>query len=168
MKKYFILSVFLFLGTCLFAQKLTYTERDQFPDAIAYNDYIVDMMDIIEEGWTLAIEEETSYRALEYADSLKTRSERIIASLKKLQGYDGETKFKQAALDYAIHMNNISKKELPDFIRLIRIGELTESKRKEAKLLLPILDTKREKLFALIEKAQNAFAKKYHFKPVSK
>jgi hypothetical protein len=168
LKGYFTLSVFLFLAAYSSAQKLTYVEKDSFPDAIAYNDYIVDMMDIIDEGWTLAIEEEASYRALEYADSLKTRSGRIIASLQKLKGYEGETKFRQAALDYAIHMNTISKKELPDFIRLIRIGELTESKRKEATALLPILDNKREKLFALIEKAQAAFAKKYHFKPVSK
>lgn len=141
-----------------------YGERTSCINAIEYNDYIVSLVVLIDATWNKAMDETDLKKALTASNEMKNISGAVIKSLKKLEGYDGETDFKLAASNYATHMNNISKKELPKFLKLIRAkDEIILANAKQAQTLSPILDDKRESLFSLIQSTQNAFALKHDF-----
>jgi hypothetical protein len=143
------------------AQNSYYIEKTSLPYAADYNDYIVDMIDLVDQQWTLAIEDSVMESALASSKLMNDISGYILKTLAKLEGFNGDVDFKKSAINYITHMNKISKKELPEFIKIIRKpGSLTVAGEKRAEALIPILDDKREILFKGVEVAQNAFAKK--------
>lgn len=140
-----------------------YEERSNFTEPSDYHNYIVDMVDIIDHYWTLAIEAEMKETALAYTDTLRMRTDKILGSLKKLGPFKGYDTMRMRATDYAVHMNNISKKELVEFINIIRAEEMNTQSEKRAESLIPILDDKREALFARIEEEQKVMGQKFGF-----
>ena len=137
-------------------------KRLKFTDAVKYNDYIVDIIDGVDEAWTTSIEEEDKQKALAWSDSLANRSKTGLAKLNNLQPFKKDSTFRDAGIKYITHMNNVANKELKEFINIIRADEMTVESEKRAEELIPILDDQREKLFDETEKVQNAFADKFH------
>jgi hypothetical protein len=141
-----------------------YVEKKSCTTAIEYNDYLVDMMNMVDQVWTKSLEQADLKSSMTVNNELKTLSGKMLVSLKKLEGFGGETAFKNAAVTYITHMNNVSKKELPAFLKLIRAkGGLTTENEKKAEAYIPILDGKRERLFAEFENIQDAFATQHGF-----
>lgn len=151
------LAVVTFLVSCGAKDK-----RLKFTDAVKYNDYIVDIIDDVDEAWTTAIEEEDQQRALAWSDTLANRSKNGLAKLNNLQPFKKDSTFRDAGVKYLTHMNNIGNKELKEFINIIRAEEMTIEGEQRAEALIPALDDERERLFSATEAAQNAFAAKFN------
>lgn len=151
------LAVVTFLVSCGAKDK-----RLKFTDAVKYNDYIVDIIDDVDEAWTTAIEEEDQQRALAWSDTLANRSKNGLAKLNNLQPFKKDSTFRDAGVKYLTHMNNIGNKELKEFINIIRAEEMTIEGEQRAEALIPMLDDEREKLFSATEAAQTAFAAKFN------
>jgi hypothetical protein len=151
------LAVVTFLVSCGAKDK-----RLKFTDAVKYNDYIVDVIDDVDEAWTSAIEEEDQKQALAWSDTLANRSKNGLAKLNNLQPFKKDSAFRDAGIKYLTHMNNISNKELKEFINIIRAEEMTIEGEQRAEALIPMLDDEREKLFAATETAQSSFATKFN------
>ncbi len=165
MKKIIVLTI-AFIATQLVsnAQNNTYTEKTSCSTPIEYNDYLVDMINLLDKVWTRALEEKELSAAMKVNTELKTLSGKMQKSLKKLQGFGGESAFKTAAINYVNHMNSVSKKELPAFLKILRTkGDFTTAMEKKAESYIPVLDGRREKLFAEFEAVQEKFAKEYGF-----
>jgi hypothetical protein len=137
-------------------------KRMSFKEPAKYNDYIVDIIDGVDEAWTTAIEEENQQKALAWSDTLANRSKSGIAKLNNLQPFKKDSTFRDAGLKYMTHMNKIGNNELKEFINIIRAEEMTVAGEQRAEALIPVLDDEREKLFDEVEKSQNAFADKFH------
>lgn len=151
------LAIVTFLVSCGAKDK-----RLKFTDPVKYNDYIVDIVDDVDQAWTDAIEEEELTPALAKADTLASKSKNGLAKLNNLQPFKKDSTFRDASIKYLTHMNNIANKELVEFINLIRTEDFTLEKEQKAEALIPALDDEREKLFAETEKAQGAFADKFN------
>jgi hypothetical protein len=151
------LALVTFLASCGAKDK-----RLKFTDPVKYNDYIVDIIDDVDEAWTEAIEEEDLNPALAKADTLASRSKNGLAKLNNLQPFKKDSTFRDAGIKYLTHMNNIANKELKEFINIIRAEEMTVEGEQRAEALIPILDDEREKLFDETEKAQGSFADKFN------
>lgn len=151
------LAVVTFLVSCGAKDK-----RLKFTDAVKYNDYIVDVIDDVDEAWTSAIEEEDQKQALAWSDTLANRSKNGLAKLNNLQPFKKDSAFRDAGIKYLTHMNNISNKELKEFINIIRAEEMTIEGEQRAEALIPMLDDEREKLFSATESAQSSFATKFN------
>src|SRR5688572_2160130 len=147
----------MFLASCGAKDK-----RMSFKEPAKYNDYIVDIIDGVDEAWTTAIEEEDMQQALAWSDTLANRSKNGIAKLNNLQPFKKDSTFRDAGIKYMNHMQKIGGNELKEFINIIRAEEMTVAGEQRAEALIPILDDERERLFDEIEKAQNAFADKFH------
>jgi transposase len=137
-------------------------KRLKFTDAVKYNDYIVDIVDEVDDAWTSAIEEEDQKQALAWSDTLANRSKNGLAKLNNLQPFKKDSTFRDAGIKYLTHMNNISNKELKEFINIIRAEEMTIEGEQRAEALIPMLDDEREKLFSATENAQSSFATKFN------
>jgi hypothetical protein len=141
-----------------------YVEKTSCSNAIEYNDYLVDLINMVDKVWTRSLEQADLPSSMKVSNELKSLSGKMLKSLKKLEGFGGESVFKGAAITYITHMNNVSKKELPTFLKLVKAkGGLTAKNEKAAEDLIPILDDKREKLFAEFESVQSSFAKEHGF-----
>ncbi len=141
-----------------------YIEKVNCTNAIEYNDYLVELINMTDKVWTSSLEQSDLKLSMKVNNELKSLTGKILKSLKKLQGYGGESSFKGAAVTYITHMNSVSKKELPTFLKLIRAkGGMTPENEKKAEALIPILDGKREKLFAEFESIQMIFATEHGF-----
>lgn len=166
MKKIIILSV-LFVGfqiTNSAQSNGLFVEKTTFSSAIEYNNYFVDLVNAVDKAWTKSLEVEDLKGALKASKDLKTLSGAMVKSLKKTQGFGGETNFKNAAMNYIGHMNKVSSKELPAFLKILRgKGEFTDEKAKKAEVYIPILDGRREQLFTEFENIQTRFAQEYGF-----
>ena len=110
MKNILLLIPVLFVSANAFLQSNgVYVEKTSCTTAIEYNDYIVDLVQLIDDAWDKAIGESDLKKALDASTKLKTLSGQVTKSLKKLVGFDGETDFKQSTSDYVSHMSSISK-----------------------------------------------------------
>jgi hypothetical protein len=141
-----------------------YVEKKSCTTPIEYNNYLIDLLDMVDALWTKAIEGPDLKSTLQSTADLKKVSGKILQSLKKLEAYGGDVNFKASAIDYVTHLNKISKKELPTFLKLIHAkGGLTPENEKKAEALIPILDDQRETKFAAIERFQEDFATQHNF-----
>jgi len=146
-----------FLASCGAKDK-----RMSFKEPAKYNDYIIDIIDGVDEAWTSSIEEDDMQKALTWSDSLASRSKNGIAKLNNLQPFKKDSAFRDASIKYMTHMEKIGNNELKEFIKIIRAEELTVESEQRAEALIPILDDEREKLFDEIQNAQDAFASKFN------
>jgi len=141
-----------------------FVEKTSFSTAVEYNNYLVDLVNTVDKAWSKTLEVDDLAGSIKEAKNLKTLTDAVLKSLKKTPGYGGEVNFKNATVNYASHMNKVSKKELPAFLKILRgKGEFTAEKAKKAEVYIPILDGKREQLFAEFENIQTQFAKEYGF-----
>jgi hypothetical protein len=162
-KKIIYLLLTVGAGT-MYAQNSYYIEKTSFSTPIQYNDYLTELIDLVDDQWTIAIEDSIMESALSNSKKMNDMSDKVLKTLDKIQPYDGEVDFKKSAKAYVEHMFRISKKELPEFIRLIRDPDkFTPAMEKRAEELIPILDGKREILFQGVERSQQAFSRKYGF-----
>lgn len=150
------LAVVTFLVSCGAKDK-----RLKFTDAVKYNDYIVDIIDDVDEAWSASLEEEDMDKSLAWADTLANRSKNGLAKLNNLQPFKKDSAFRDAGKTYLTHMNGVANNELKEFLKITH-SEITVESEQRAEDLIPILDGKRETLFAETEKTQNAFADKFH------
>jgi len=154
----------------------SYEEKDSFPDALSYNDYLVDRVDLKDDLWTLGIDEESMGYALRWTDSLLSTSQKVVKTLEGMGSYNGFDYFRLSVIEYAKHFIKISSNELPEFIKIIRAPEMSDDDEKRAEAMLPKLDDKRDSLFAETEKNQFRFADsvgldivgRYNFEPNKK
>jgi len=167
MKKIILFTLTTLITSALFAQSKSngyFVEKKTFSKPIEYNDYIADLITLVDNAWDKSIDAGDAKTAMSWNKELKTVTTKVLASFKKMEGYEGEISFKASAIDYVTHMNNISKKELPAFLKLIHSKkEITPDQEKKAEALLPMLDDRRESLFASMEVAQQNFANKHNF-----
>lgn len=166
MKNLIVLIPILFIHGGLFSQSNgIYVEKTTCTNAIEYNDYIINMIDLIDDAWSTVLDDKELKKANTDIKYLRTLTDKILKSFKKLEGYQSEADFKNSAVNYTTHMNKVSKKELPEFMKIITTDAiLTEKGATRSEELIPILDGVREDLFALIEKKQEVFAAKNNFK----
>lgn len=146
-----------FLASCGAKDK-----RMSFKEPAKYNDYIVDIIDGVDEAWTTAIEEDDMQKALAWSDTLANRSKNGIAKLNNLQPFKKDSTFRDAGIKYMTHMEKIGNNELKEFVKIIRAEELTVEGEQRAEALIPVLDDERERLFDEIQKSQDAFATKFN------
>lgn len=146
-----------FLASCGAKDK-----RMSFKEPAKYNDYIVDIIDGVDEAWTTAIEEDDMQKALAWSDTLANRSKNGIAKLNNLQPFKKDSTFRDASIKYMTHMEKIGNNELKEFVKIIRAEELTVEGEQRAEALIPVLDDERERLFDEIQKSQDAFATKFN------
>lgn len=166
MKKFILIALpLLFISTQVVAQSNgVYVEKKSCTSAVEYNDYIVDLVLLVGKSWSKAIDGSDLATTMKASSELKSITGKVMKSLGKLEGFNGDINFKSSAIDYVTYMNKISKKELPAFLKLIHgKGEFTADKEKKAEALIPALDDRREALFASIESAQADFATKNDF-----
>jgi hypothetical protein len=171
MKKFFIATIALIAFNVQTQAQSNgiYVEKTSCTNAIEYNDYLVDLMNMVDQVWTKSLEQSDLQSSLKVNNELKSLSGKMLKSLKKLEGYGGESAFKNATVTYITHMNNVSKKELPTFLKLIRAKNgLTAENEKKAEALIPILDGRRERLFSEFENVQAVFAAEHGFTIVGK
>ncbi len=152
-----VLTLVTFLVSCGAKDK-----RKKFDKAADYNDYIIDIVDGVDEAWSTSIEEEDKDKAFAWSDSLANRSKAGLTKLTNLQPFKKDSTFRDASTKYITHMSNISNKELKEFLTLIHGEEFTLESEQKAEALLPILDDQREKLFEDIKTTQKAFAAKFN------
>lgn len=165
MKKITAIITLFIISNVLYSQSNgLYVEKKVCLNAIEYNDYIVDLVVLTGNAWSKAMDATNLSTAMKANKYLKSLSGKIIISLGKLQGYEGDVNFKNSAINYITHMNNMTKKELPKFLKLIYgKGTLTPEREKQAEALIPMLDDKRESLFKEIEISQANFAAQHNF-----
>jgi hypothetical protein len=156
---------FLWLTSGAMAQSNgLYVEKKSCTTAIEYNNYLIDLLDMADALWTKSIDGPDLKTTLKANADLKKVTGKIIQSLKKLEAFGGDVNFKASSIDYITHLNKISKKELPAFLKLIHAkGGLTPENEKKAEALIPILDDQRETKFAAIERFQEDFAAQHNF-----
>jgi hypothetical protein len=154
MKKITAIITLFIISNVLYSQSNgLYVEKKVCLNAIEYNDYIVDLVVLTGNAWSKAMDATNLSTAMKANKDLKSLSGKIIISLGKLQGYEGDVNFKNSAINYITHMNKL----------IYGKGTLTPEREKQAEALIPMLDDKRESLFKEIEISQANFAAQHNF-----
>jgi len=142
---------------------LKYKEKSIFNSASEYNDYIIEIVfTVCDAGWQ-ALNMNLGKKALIWSDSLKIQSKMVLESLQKLEPYENNDEYRQAAINYIQHVYNASIKEIPDFIRLNLLKKRNESENSKLEKIRPKIEDDTYKIFDDLRKKQIDFANKYEF-----
>ncbi len=107
MKKITAIITLFIISNVLYSQSNgLYVEKKVCLNAIEYNDYIVDLVVLTGNAWSKAMDATNLSTAMKANKYLKSLSGKIIISLGKLQGYEGDVNFKNSAINYITHMNS--------------------------------------------------------------
>lgn len=136
-------------------------KKVRFETAKEYNDYIVKVVQDVDQAWSNVIHEKNLEKSLSKAEELTQISQDGINKLENLIGFKKEKLYRRSGIEYVKHINKISKKELKEFLRLIHVDSPDQTRINE---LLMALDEDRESKFHVLTVCQELFAVKYSLK----
>lgn len=126
----FHLIAIAFLATLVFTACNT-DKRKSFEEPVAYNDYVVDCITSIDTAYALAIEIEGGMEAANRTcDSLILVCDANVSMLERIQPYDGDSTFTEAAKKFAYSMKKMANGELRTYHKLF--NDYTNAKVEEA------------------------------------
>lgn len=134
-------------------------KRVKFETAKEYNDYIVKVIHDVDVAWSDAIKEKDLNKSLEKADILIKISKENLNKLENLKTFKNDFLFRKSSIAYVKYMNDISGKELKEFLNLLHASSPDQTRMDE---LIKILDEDRESKFHLVTVSQQLFAAKYN------
>lgn len=163
MKKNLVLAVAVvtigFLTSCGGGDK-----RKKFDDVVAYNDYIVDVVNDVDQTYvkTLDVLKGKEY-CVAQCDSLTNVCTRSLTKL-NIQPYKGDSSFVESSKEFVNYMSGIAKKDLPAYIDLLFAEEYTTEMETKIDNMAKELDGNYDKYFAKIEAAQSSLSTKFNYK----
>ncbi len=161
MKHLCILFSVLFISVNCFSQVNT---PQKFKKPEQYDSYIMDIVDQMERGFYDIMDEDDDTKNKPLVDSFAVYTKRYVIQLSSLSSYKKDNSLRAAALEFAIFMDRIAKKEIPEFMKLIFSDDILSTKsQNRLDELVPLLDDKRTQLFDQVKEVRKTFAKKFKY-----
>jgi hypothetical protein len=135
--------------------------------AVEYNDALVEQQRVAIEKIDAVYESFANYTDQNGMDRALTAAQQQAAmsldNVKKMDGFDGSTEFRDAAVALLETYKAITINEFPQLVALYKLpeGEYTQEKKDEADKLLSESSVKTDQGMAGFQAAQEVFGKKY-------
>lgn len=158
------------LGTLLLLVATVFVACGPTPEqGIEYNDAIIEEQVIVLDKLDAAYEALANYEDQAGMDRALTaaqqQSDLSLENIKKMDGFDGTTEFRDAAIALFEVYKSITINELPQIVAIYKLPEeqYTQEKKDEADKLLDESTLKTDEGLAKFQAAQEAFGAKYKF-----
>jgi hypothetical protein len=158
-------------GTLIVSCNMNSDKRKSFSDVAAYNDYLIDELDVINEVYTHALDTSISIEdALKACDSLVDLCEKATVKVKGIQPYDGDSSMAMQTLEYVQYMKLNGEKHIKAFLKLedeyLKATDISEEEDEAlynaVEEAIGKINAEQEKELAKVDLVQKKFAEKYH------
>ncbi len=159
------------IGTVIISCNLHKDPRKSFDNAVAYNDYLIDRLDVLNKLYTHALDTNMSLvDALQACDSLVMLCERTTEEMKGIQPFEGDSSLTMQSLEYTQYMKLNAEKHMKKFLELqeqyLQSTDLTEEEDAalygQIEKALAEINLKQEKELAKLDAVQQKFADKHN------